>query len=153
MGVSPATIHSCSVMRNSFGSVFLCTSVPRPHPYFQAFMLTSPKATGVCQLIAVGKNIEDKTDGTSVRLKAGEIATQIAASYGPWSGISDTRTDGKTADNPKAWLAELGDVERIVVQATATDANDGAVGVIIYFSNFDRCTDALKKLTTGADAF
>jgi hypothetical protein len=135
-------------------------------------MLTSPKATGVCQLIAVGKNIEEKTDGTSVRLKAGEIATQIAASYGPWSGISDTRTDGKTADNPKAWLAELGakkrkyeyswdknkfdtknDVERIVVQATATDANDGAVGVIIYFSNFDRCTDALKKLTTGADAF
>jgi hypothetical protein len=136
-------------------------------------MLTSPKATGVCQLIAVGKNIEDAPDGRAVKLKAAEIAKQISASYGPWTSVTDQRSDGKNkTDNSRDWVAELkankrkheyswdknkfdpkNDVERIVVQARATDANNASVGVIFYFSNFDRCTDALKKLTTGSDAF
>jgi len=164
MGDDASKIPGCTPAPNGRNGLYICKTLPKPHPDFESYSLLSPKETGVCEISALGADIQDNGVGTRTQSKVDTIAGQIATSYGQWTKKYDFVHADAMFKDTEYWLmavskdersysylwspgqfATKNDVHSVVVAAHATRHDVGYVFLQFDFPNIDKCIEAAKK--------
>lgn len=149
---------------------FVAYKVPKPHSAFVAYGLLAPPSTGLCRIIAVGKDIETSSFGLELQARFDKIASQIDRVYGPhekkdflFSGsVWDDRDDWMMALKRKervlqaSWDEESGaklkdGIVEILLTAVADRMDTGSLRLQYRFTNTEACETWLDE--ESSDAF
>lgn len=164
MGIDASTLPGCSLSSSGHPGMYLCKSVPKPHPDIEEYFIFSPRDVGICRIVAVGRDISDSGNGGRTRQKTDEIAAQIATSYGQWTKRWDFLHVGALFTEDVYWLmavrkdertygyvwsdgnfASKNAVKELMVTAKASKSDTGYVSIQFDFSNRDKCDESKKK--------
>ncbi len=147
---------------NSPGS-FSATTVPTPHPAFEAYQLVVGGALGLCKLAAVGKDIRINSFGTQLKKEFDALVEEITQKYGPSSERVDRLLSGSIWDEPEDWSMAVSKQERykytiwkfdqtrddkvstIELSARASDSNTGYLVLIYNSGKSEECEAEAKK--------
>jgi hypothetical protein len=98
------------------GSVdlYMINSVPKTNSDFESFgLLISPKV-GLCQIRAIGKDINTDSYGISLKSKFEEVSSTLSSIYGKGKK-TDLLLSGSIWKNPNDWMMGLNKKERILL--------------------------------------
>ncbi|HFQ9141151.1 TPA: hypothetical protein ACHTOV_003617 [Enterobacter cancerogenus] len=117
-------------------SVNLYTSdkLPKPNADFEMYgLLISPKA-GLCQIRAVGKNIDTDSYGLALKSRFEELSSSLSSLYGK-AETTDLLLSGSIWKEPQDWMMGLNKKERFLsatwkgTQETPLKNNIGAISI------------------------
>jgi hypothetical protein len=139
------------------------TTVPKPHPDFEAYIVQVAPTSGLCFIKAMGKNVDTSVYGSELKRKYEDVREQLGATYGKYEEIDMLRT-GSIWDEPRDWMMGLLKKERILgavwkkqdatmkpgldkvfVGATALSREKGFVVIEYYFDNEPQCQQEIDK--------
>jgi hypothetical protein len=161
MGAKPEAFPGC---KKAAGSLYVCSTVPKPHPDFTEYAILAPAQIGICVVTARVAAIDNSSFGDKARSKAGEIADQISRNYGAARAI-DTLKPGSIWSKPNDWLMGISvgerryafywhqntgatmknDVEFVSLEVEAANRNVADLQLRFQFRNIVECREAIAK--------
>ena len=142
---------------------------PKPHPDFANLGVIASPATGVCEVLASGREIDDDVPGTIVRSIVDRVAAQLELRYGKPRKVDwcDTTT---TNCRPGFWVIDLqnaargygyswqataarplpNDLAKIELFVISTPTHDAYPQLNYTFDNAPACAAALDKAASAA---
>jgi hypothetical protein len=159
MGSQIDSYKSCKLSDTNPG-MYLCTTLPKPHPEFSSYVVQYHYSTGICWIKGLGREYNVSAYGTELIDKVDKIAKQIEKNYGKLT-ISDYLKQGSIWDDPEDWLMGVRKKERIYgytsysyelknnvksvyVGANVVSSDTGRVIVEFAFDNEDACEKAIQ---------
>jgi hypothetical protein len=132
------------------------TSVPQSHPDFESYGLQFSKKSGLCKIVAIGKDISTGSAGYELRSAFDEIDKALTAKYGKGKlyDFSSERYDSpefwmmhlsqKNRTLAKVWSPEFGstlshNLGSVGLEAGASDMSTGYLVIRYEFSNLPDC--------------
>lgn len=148
-----------------------CTTVPKPHPEFEAYILQYVKGVGICQVSAIGKTVRNNSYGFATKNRVDAIAKQLKQKYGIESEKLDFLSPYSIWDEPDEWMMgvlknergyiyswdtdkgfkPVGEVAGIFMGALAAASDAGYVQLEFVFKRESQCEAIIEKV--GQDAF
>jgi len=146
---------------------FQLASVSKPHTGLQSYVATVTPKAGLCFIRALSPVITTKPDGSELRFRFEDMATQMESVYGK-PHITDSLNPESKRTQSKDWMATLLDKERtlqarwsetddnlplkptiakIYVGTMALTPTTGHVIVEYYFENYGDC---MAEIDAGA---
>lgn len=133
------------------------STVPKPHPDFESYGLQFSKKSGLCKIVAIGKDISSGSAGYELRAAFEEIDKALTARYGKGKlyDFSSERYDSpeywmmhllqKNRTLAKIWSSEHGSslshsLGSVGLEANASDMSTGYLVVRYEFSNLPDCS-------------
>ena len=150
-----------SLSENSDGT-FTATTVPTPHEAFESYILVFSSKSGLCKIVAIGKDIQSGDNGFEVQSAFDDLSQGLSKKYG--HGKKYDRVTG-SMDEPQFWmmtlseknrmLAEIWDAEDgatlpkelsgIALEAHASNLRTGFINLSYQFANFNDCIEENKE--------
>src|SRR5262245_32156171 len=93
------------------GAMVKLTSVPRPHPDMESYIVQVTPQAGVCWVKAMGKTVTTSVYGEGVRRVFHDLETQLNSVYGPAEEHDDLGV-GSIWDEPRDYMMGLHKRER-----------------------------------------
>jgi hypothetical protein len=134
------------------------TTVPKPHPAFEAYVVKIGPKSGLCSIKAVGKSIETSVYGTQLRSAFNEMEAKLTQTYGKdkkidilmpgsmWKEPNDFMMGMLKKDRMLAaeWEAQYGsnvtgNLRYVALMARALSADAGDIVLEYNFQNKDEC--------------
>ena len=91
---------------------YIANSLPRNHSAFESYVLKIHPVTGLCQIRAIGKNIESSSHGTELVSAFENLRGQIVSAYGASNLVSFLRS-GSIWDEPEDYMRAIERKERV----------------------------------------
>lgn len=134
------------------------------HPDFEAYTVILTPEQGLCNLEAIGKNIDSSSYGTELEGKYKTLISAMTVKYGkPYKNFNFLRS-GSIWNEPKYWMmgllkkerrliafwAEPGNVNMtdsltaITVEALPLSGSKGYININYEFSNASECLEIVK---------
>jgi hypothetical protein len=159
MGLSPAEAKAAipSLEESDQGQgIYRASSVPVPHPDFESYSLLFSQKSGLCKIVAIGKDIQSGDTGYEVRSAFDALDKAITSKYGKGKKYDFT---SERYDSPEFWmmhllkknrtLAKIWSIEEgsnltsnlgsIALEAGATDMSTGYLVMRYEFQNMPDC--------------
>lgn len=95
------------------------SSVPKPHPDFESYLVMASATHGLCKVTAVGETIQINSFGNQIKEKFTELASTIQAKYGPGQR-QDFLQAGSIWNEPEDWAMALAKEERVLAMIWET---------------------------------
>lgn len=138
--------------------------VPKPHPSFESFVLLIAPNSGLCQVRAVGIDVQTSSHGLDLHQAFDVMQTALTNIYGP-AKVVDQLLPGSIWNDPQDWMMALKKKERILqghwqaqgsttlrnavkdiyLEARASDTDTGFLLLQYEFSNNSLCEDEVKR--------
>ncbi len=143
---------------------YLLSRAPQSNRAFEFYVAKASPTHGVCQLTAYGLDLNKDAKGTKVREQMNTLRSAMAAKYGPpseshdaldkdsvWTeadefaaGLADDeRTLDAIWNKPNAAMQKLG-LQKITLEAAASDESTTFVVVTYQYINFDKCINEIR---------
>lgn len=159
MGLSPAEVKAAvpSLEESDQGAgIYRSVSVPVPHPDFESYSLLLSQKSGLCKIVAIGKDIQSGDTGFEVRSAFDALDKAITSKYGKGKKYDFTseRYDSsefwmmhllqKNRTLAKIWSKEEGssltnNLSAIALEAGASDMSTGYLVMRYEFQNMPDC--------------
>ena len=138
-------------------SLYSSFTVPVPHPDFEYYMFVFSQKSGLCKVVAIGKNITTGDAGTDVKSAFDDIDKAISTKYGKGEKYDFT---SERYDSPEFWMLHLlqknrtlakfwstkngstltNDLALISLQAQAENMSTGYLALNYEFQNMPGCS-------------
>lgn len=168
MGEAISTYNDCKP--SDLPGIYECTSLPRPHPDFLAYIVKAIDGAGICSVKAATRDIISNGYGDPIRTAADDIAAQISQKYGRsekydflmsqsiWKRPNDWLTGISKSERFYSYLWSKGskarlrdDIQTISVSAKSSDSTrSGWIFVVFIFTNINKCDDILRDMKAAA---
>jgi len=136
--------------------IYRADSVPVPHPDFESYSLLISQKSGLCKIVAIGKDIKSGDAGYEVRSAFDALDKAITSKYGNGKKYDFT---SQRHDSPQFWMMHLLDKNRtlakvwdndegsnltsnltsIILEAGATSMSTGYLVMSYEFQNMSDC--------------
>jgi hypothetical protein len=136
--------------------LYYSSTVPVPHPDFESYSLGFSRKSGLCKVVAIGKDIKSGQTGFELRSAFDALDKAITAKYGQGKKYDFT---SERYDSPEFWMMHLlqknrtlakvwsssngstlsADLDSISLEARATDMSTGYLVVHYEFQNMSDC--------------
>ena len=156
INTSPTEYDFCSTVEKN---KYICSTAPKPHNEFDAYILWHIEGIGVCALIATGKNIERDSYGVEIKRRVDDVKGQIEKKYGPPSDQFNFLNAGSIWDEPNDWMMGLyqnerryiyywsknlgfkpvGTVEFILLEAIGLSRSTGSINLKFEYKSMGSC--------------
>ncbi|MBF6022800.1 hypothetical protein [Lysobacter niastensis] len=159
MGLSPAEAKAAtsSLEESDQGpGIYRTNSVPVSHPDFESYSLLFSQKSGLCKVVAIGKDIQSGDTGYEVRSAFDAIDKAITGKYGKGKKYDFT---SERYDSPEFWMMYLlkknrtlakvwskeegssltSNLGSITLEAGATDMSTGYLVMRYEFQNMSDC--------------
>jgi len=93
--------------------LYQISTVPQEHSAFESYVVKIGPESGLCQIKAVGKDINTNTFGLEVKWAFDSMESKLKKSYGE-ADRQNFLLDGSFLDEPKDWMPGLIKKERIL---------------------------------------
>jgi len=143
---------------------FLTKKVPRPADGIELYGVRISTRSGLCSVIAIGRNITSSSHGREVMGRFAQVREMLADSYGKPTEEINRLLPGSIWRQPQDWMMGLAKKERVLesswvarqdaplrnrirkirVWATSRGMSVGAVTVWYEFDNYDDCEQEFK---------
>jgi hypothetical protein len=167
MGSEPDSYPGCRA--GSRSGYYNCTTLPRPRPDIEEYVLESWLGTGVCFVKGWTGSIPTDSFGTELRMRVDEMARQLGQIY-RIGNKRDMLLTGSIWNEPREWMMGLlkkermysyfwegkgdislkGDVIKAYVGASPLASDRGYVVVEFYFRNNPACDQAERAAKATA---
>ena len=155
--IEDMTGEDLTLVENST-NLYTSESLPKHNADFEAYgLLISPKA-GLCQIRAIGKNVDTDSYGIALKSKYEELNDSLSSIYGK-ADKNDFLLFGSIWKEPKDWMMALNKKERFLsaewkgtkeaplknnlrsvsLEARANGSSEGHIFLQYDFSNSDIC--------------
>lgn len=145
--------------------IYVISSVPKPHSFFDAYVVTVGQKTGLCMVKAVTKNFHTNVYGFEIKSAFKDFLQKIESKYGKYN-LMDNLLPGSIWNDEKDWMTSLKKNERsltafwekeygsnltdniqsIMLAARAVNDNSGFITVEYYFTNNDECEKEISSV-------
>ncbi|MFZ4835116.1 hypothetical protein [Rouxiella sp. Mn2063] len=150
-------------------NLYTSESLPKQNADFEAYgLLISPKA-GLCQIRAIGKNVDTDSYGIALKSKYEELSDSLSSIYGK-AEKNDFLLSGSIWKEPQDWMMALNKKERFLsaewkgtkeaplknnlrsvsVEVRANGSSQGYVFLQYDFSNSDICKKEIEGAKKGS---
>lgn len=160
MGLSPeetkAAIPSLEEKIDQGSGIYRADSVPIPHPDVESYSLFFSQKSGLCKIVAIGKDIKSGDAGYEVQTAFEALDKAITNKYGRGKKYDFT---SERYDSPEFWMMHLlqknrtlakvwskeegstlsSNLSSIELQAGATDMSTGYLVMRYQFENMPDC--------------
>jgi hypothetical protein len=147
------------------GAVMTVTTVPRPYPEFEEYLLIFSRKDGLLKVVAVGKDISTSAEGTELRDRFSQLRGVLTEHYSSPENIDFVKGDSDSAiaepsnfmlsllekerDLSSIWPpengAKLGDgISGIVLEALPESLDTGFLRLSYEFDGWDDYVDKLN---------
>lgn len=153
----------------SVGHAYVIEDVPKPHSRFESYILFISPKTGLCKIVAIGKNVSTNGSGYALRTEYQSVRDAIINKYGQ-NKEYDFLSNGSIWNEPRdfmmalvkedryllsTWLGEDGDlfydnISAILLEARAQDSSTGYLRLGYEFENFSSFSDECKSIEDSA---
>lgn len=97
------------------------TTVPKPSPAFESYIVQIHPDHGLYFLKAIGKDIETSTYGIELKAEFDRVKKGLIAVYGEPTGSYDYLRPGSLWDEPRDWMISIIKKERVLIFAWGED--------------------------------
>lgn len=159
MGLTPTEVKAVIPSleeRDQGPGTYRSDSVPMPHPDFESYLLLFSAQSGLCKIMAIGKDISSGDTGFEVRSAFDDLDKAVTGKYGKGKKYDFT---SERYDSPEFWMMYLlkknrtlakiwsekdgsaltGDLESISLEAKASDMSTGYLVLRYEFQNMSDC--------------
>ena len=161
MGSPVSSLGNC---KTKSANEVSCDTVPKPHPNFETFLVIHSEKTGVCAIVAIGKDMYDQGTALSMRGTIDELAGYMTRSYGP-ATLRDEIAKDSPHQKPIEWMTAFvnkkrtylyrwpsapgaklkNNVQSIVLSLRPLNENFGYMLLRYEFTNFSACQSAIRE--------
>jgi len=140
------------------GTVYVLEKPPKTHPDFERFSVMATPATGVCRIVAGGRNVETNVYGNGLRARFDAVQDGLKGKYGE-QRLFDFLQGGSIWREANEWMRALRKKERVLqaiwlekngatltdnlsgvlLDAIADSDNAGHLVLTYEFKNVDAC--------------
>lgn len=128
---------------------YSCATMPDQSWAFGDYSMLYNKARGVCSISGSGPIIATGPDGAELRAALDAIRDQISAEYGA-PELLDMSRSKKPLPEDKAWLAQIGDMDRMYSYSWTLDPPQNGVVSIFLRASSDGESDGAATLQVNA---
>jgi hypothetical protein len=160
MGLKKEQLH---VKKELAPLTFGLVDVPKPHPDFETYVVEISPNSGVCFVKAISKDVVTSVYGTELKIKFGELRSQIETVYGK-SNLMEMLRSGSIWRESNEYMMGLLKKERILAAswesksgasmkaglaqaflgASALSQEKGYFSLEYYFDNQSQCETEIK---------
>lgn len=138
--------------------IWTSNSVPIPHPNFDSYLFGFSEKSGLCSIVAIGKEIKSSNTGDDIKVKFSAIDEALSKKYGKGVGFDFVSNQHSS---PEFWMLELFQKNRtlakswhkdegsklpeellgIEIQAHADNISSGYISIRYEFINITDCSN------------
>jgi hypothetical protein len=147
-----------NAVRKATDDALEITTVPKPHPAFESYVLIISPTRGLVKIVAVGNTIKTNGLGGEVRDAFTETQVLVARNYGSPEKAFDFLRSGSIWNDPQDWMMGLAKKERVLtsfwafvnspnhittmkLEAKALSAEAGYLALGYEFEGFEEYAD------------
>lgn len=150
--------YGCTKFSDAPG-IYICKNVPKPHSFFETYMVQASQSQGICLVKGVGKTIQDSGHGGLIRDQMELLEKQLESVYGKKTETGDLLLRGALWKEPNEWLMAIyknqryfafiweqpnEEIRSIYVAANSLGSDKGYVVLEYYGYSHDACKAELN---------
>ena len=164
MGLSVADLEAAGLtIKKEQPGIYSSKSTPSPHKAFEGYNFVISDVSGLCKVNAVGKDIATNSFGEDLRSAFKELKGALTEKYGEPSDDYDFLRKGSIWRDSRDWMMALkqkdrtlasfwslkstshGGLEAVMLDASATNSNEGYITLRYSFKNESECLEEVRK--------